>query len=133
MKYFELWLDESGDFEKDAEKIKKGFNCSFVGGILAEKGAITNNDINLLIQNDFFHCCENNEKTEQFEIFKKITALNCRFVIFNNTECIYTVDNNLTYQNIICEGIVRLLKTLKGMYGDIHVDIIIANRVDTTF
>lgn len=37
MKYFELWLDESGDFEYDAEKVKKGFNCSFVGGILTER------------------------------------------------------------------------------------------------
>lgn len=132
MKYFELWLDESGDFENDAEKISKGFNCSFVGGILAEKGSITSNDINILIKSDYFHCCEKKDKTEQFEIFRKITEFNCRFVIFSNTECIYTVDNNLTYQNIICEGIVRLLKKLKSMYGEIHLDILIANRVDTT-
>lgn len=132
MKYFELWLDESGDFEKDAEKMSKGFNCSFVGGILTEKGAISGKDIDILIKNDYFHCCENKDKCEQFEIFRKITEYNCRFVIFSNTECIYTVDNNLTYQNIICEGIVRLLKKLKGMYGEIHLDILIANRVDTT-
>lgn len=132
MKYFELWLDESGDFEKDADKVKRGLNCSFVGGILTEKGAITNNDINNLIKSDFFHCCEKNDKCEQFEIFRKMTDYNCRFVIFNNTECIYTVDNNLTYQNIICEGIVKLLKNLKGTYGEVHLDILIANRVDTT-
>lgn len=132
MKYFELWLDESGDFENDEQKVKKGFNCSFVGGILVEKGAITNNDINLLLRDDFFHCCEKNDKSEQFEIFKKITGYDCRFVVFSNKECIYTVDNNLTYQNIICEGIVRLMKNLKSTYREIHLDIIIANRVDTT-
>lgn len=132
MKYFELWLDESGDFENDAEKMSKGFNCSFVGGILTEKGTISGSDINILIRNDYFHCCETKDKSEQFGIFKKITEYNCRFVIFSNTECIYTVDNNLTYQNIICEGIVKLLKYLKGKYGEIHLDILIANRVDTT-
>lgn len=131
MKYFELWLDESGDFENDAKKIKKGFNCSFVGGILSEKGAL-NGIANELIKSDRFHCCENSDKSEQFEIFKRLAELECRFVIFSNTECIYTVDNNLTYQNIICEGIVKLLKYLKGKYGEIHLDILIANRVDTT-
>ncbi|MGN0689207.1 MAG: hypothetical protein ACI4KH_02170, partial [Oscillospiraceae bacterium] len=132
MKHFELWLDESGDFKKDADKVKKGFNCSFVGGVLSEKGAITANDINNLIASDYFHCCEQKDKSEQFEIFRKIARHSCRFVVFNNTECIYTVDNNLTYQNIICEGIIKLLKSLKGAYGDIHLDILIANRVDTT-
>lgn len=132
MKHFELWLDESGDFKKDADKVKKGFNCSFVGGVLSEKGTITSNDINNLITSDYFHCCEKKDKSEQFDIFRKIAHHNCRFVVFNNTECIYTVDNNLTYQNIICEGIIKLLKSLKGAYGDIHLDILIANRVDTT-
>ena len=132
MKYLELWLDESGDFEKDYEKVKKGYNCSFVGGILCEKGTVTGNSINSLIKGDFFHCCETKDKSEQFDIFSRISELCCNFVIFSNTECIYTVDNNLTYQNIICEGIVKLLKYLKGKYGEIHLDILIANRVDTT-
>lgn len=130
MKYFELWLDESGDFEYDAEKVKKGFNCSFVGGILTEKSSVQK--VNDLLEKEYFHCCENKDKSEQFEIFRRITELDCKFVIFNNTECIYTVDNNLTYQNIICEGIIKLLKRLKGQYGEFHLDIIIANRVDTT-
>lgn len=132
MRYFELWLDESGDFEKDADKVRKGLNCSFVGGILTEKTTASDIDVNSLVREDFFHSCENKDKSEQFGIFRKLSESSCRFVVFNNEECIYTVDNNLTYQNIICEGIVKLLKELKSSYGEIHLDILIANRVDTT-
>ncbi len=71
MKYFELWLDESGDFEYDAEKVKKGFNCSFVGGILTEKGSPAQK-INDLLEKEYFHCCENNDKSYFISFARKI-------------------------------------------------------------
>lgn len=38
MKKYELWLDESGEFENDKKNVEKNFQPSLIGGVLFEKG-----------------------------------------------------------------------------------------------
>lgn len=132
MKKFKLWLDETGDFHNDIEKRKKNWNPSFIGGILIEENALPNSEINKIIPEEKFHSTEEKDKQIQYGHFEKIVQCKTRFVVFENKECIMIIDNNLTYQNIMAEGIVRLIKYLKSENQDIKLDILIANRTDTT-
>lgn len=139
VKEFELWLDESGDFNNDIQKIKKGLKPSLIGGLLVEKGKFKEKIINEIIPDDFSHATEGDREI-QFDQFKKIVANATekngfvRFVVFNNEECILVIDNNITYQNIMAVGIIETIKWLKETYNrdKIKLNVIIANRVDTT-
>ena len=51
--YFELWLDESGDFFTDTEK--KWLNPSLVGGILIKRGLIDEYAAGKIIGRDHVH------------------------------------------------------------------------------
>jgi len=33
MKRFELWLDESGEFDNDRQKVRRGMSVSHIGGL----------------------------------------------------------------------------------------------------
>lgn len=52
-KIFSLWLDESGDFDKDDKNKRK--NPSLVGGVLFEKENIKDSVINAIIPEKTFH------------------------------------------------------------------------------
>ena len=47
MREYELWLDESGDFEPDSQTHKKRYP-SMVGGVLIEKGRLSDDEIRRL-------------------------------------------------------------------------------------
>ena len=51
MREYELWLDESGDFEPDSQTHKKRYP-SMVGGVLIEKGRLSDNEIHRLANPD---------------------------------------------------------------------------------
>lgn len=136
---FELWLDESGDFDNDKQKVQRGWKPSLIGGILVEKGKFKDEIINEIIPDAFSHAKEEEIQT-QFGKFEKIvenaTKKNgfVRFVVFNNEECIMVIDNNITYHNIMAGGILETIKWLKETYNknNIKLNVVIANRVDTT-
>lgn len=141
VKEFELWLDESGDFDNDEQKVKRGLKPSLIGGVLVEKGKF-DKKIDSIISNDsnsFSHATEENAQI-QFDKFEKIIENAkpengfVRFVVFNNEECIMVIDNNITYQNIMAGGIPETIKWLKETYNrdTIKLNVIIANRVNTT-
>lgn len=135
MRKFELWLDESGNFDNDSEKIKIGKNPSLVGGLLIENNTFPSNYINAIIpETKTYHSTNENDQLDRFrQIDKKLYLNNAnQFVVFSNQECIMILDNNLTYLNIISEGILQLIKQLKAQYGEIFLRVIIANRVNTT-
>ena len=135
MKRFELWLDESGDFDNDIEKSGKGANPSLVGGLLLETGSFPETSIQFVLPEEgTYHSV--NEK-DQLQRFRKIEGKLFRndanrIVVFSNQERIMILDNNLTYLNIISEGIFQLIKHLKALYGEVYLKVIIANRVNTT-
>lgn len=133
---FELWLDESGDFENDAKAVNAGKKPSLIGGLLVKKGTFSEVAINTVIP-ESFHATKEKNPVIVARKFKSICDIifkdaDNRFVVFNNEEKILILDNNLTYQNILIEGIVKLLNWMKIEYQHFHLDMIIANRVDTT-
>ena len=135
MKNYELWLDESGDFNNDQNKTRSDANPSLIGGLLIENRTFPDSYVNsILPEEGTYHSVNENDQLVRFrQIEEKIfkNAFN-RFVVFSNQERIMILDNNLTYLNIISEGILQLIKHLKAQYGEIYLRVIIANRVDTT-
>lgn len=137
---FKLWLDESGDFKNDEEKRKEGKNPSLIGGILVEERYFKNDLVERIIPQDRFHATEASVG-KRFEIFQKIVEqfpkcaerdIFFRLVVFSNEECIMVLNDNLTYQNIMAEGIVQTIKRLKREFGEIKLEVLIANRVKDT-
>src|SRR5690625_45959 len=123
----ELWLDESGDFESDDQE---HLNPSLVGGVLVERGAITEEIAREMIGKDFVHY--NKEPgTKNIELLKKIKALNDHFVVFENKERLKIIDSDTTYLNVLAEGIIRLLLHLSAVYGNFQLHILIATRKNT--
>lgn len=135
MRKFELWLDESGDFNNDAQKTGNGANPSLVGGLLIENNTFPESYINAILPEvGTYHSVNENDQLDRFKMIDERLYKNeaNRIVVFSNQECIMILDNNLTYLNIISEGILQLIKQLKAQYGEIFLRVIIANRVNTT-
>ena len=131
MKIFNLWLDESGDFRNDDKK-KKNELPSLVGGILTEGGSFSDQAVqSILPEEGTYHSVERNDQLDRFRRIREklFVNRNNRFVVFNNQECVMIVDNNLTYLNIIAEGILQLIKDLKTRYGNIRLNILTWNHL----
>ena len=129
MKQFELWLDESGEFDNDKQKARRGMSVSHIGGLLVESGTFPLSQVERIIQEDFFHSTEQTDTDLQFARFQKLAETDARFVLFQNEECILVLDHNLTYQNMMAEGLMKLIRRLKSRYGEIRLRILIANRI----
>lgn len=135
MKSYELWLDESGDFNNDQNKTRKDANPSLIGGLLIENRTFPDSYVNsILPEEGTYHSVNESDQLVRFRQIEKKLFKNSfnKFIVFSNQERIMILDNNLTYLNIISEGILQLIKHLKAQYGEIHLKIVIANRVDTT-
>jgi len=63
---FVLYLDESGDFQNDIEKKKRGWLPSLIGGVLFEKNNFTMRNIEDIITQNYVHCTELKDKEKQF-------------------------------------------------------------------
>ena len=103
-----------------------------VGGLLCDENMLTRALLMELVPEDS-HACEdhNPENPNKLE-----TLLNrgVRFVLFENRERIFIVDGDVTYLNIISEGLIKLFRDLKCETNDekIKLSILIATRRDNT-
>lgn len=132
-KVFELWLDESGSFEKDNKIKKKEIKPSLIGGILFERNKFGKNAANKIIpEGDVWHSTETHDKELQFDKFKMLVESPVTLIIFNNEERIFVLNDEITYLNIIANGISQLLNDLLTRYDDVFLDIHIANRRRST-
>jgi len=123
----ELWLDESGDFTSDH---KPHLNPSLVGGVLIEKGQITENKARQITGKDYVHF--NEEKgMENLKLLEQLKQLQAELVIFQNKERLMIIDSDTTYLNVLAEGIIQLLLQLSANYGDFQLDITVATRKNT--
>lgn len=127
-KEFYLYLDESGDFTNDRETAgKRNWSPSVIGGVLTENADLPSKAKAIFSKHPFHGTDESPDAV--FEKFQAIEQLPLRFVFFSNQERIKVINNNLTYQNIIAEGIVQLMVKLMAMHGDIKLNIKIATRI----
>ncbi|WP_066255635.1 hypothetical protein [Neobacillus drentensis] len=120
----ELWLDESGDFVSDH---KTYLNPSLVGGVLIEKGKITEESARQIIGKEYIHFNEESGN-ENLAMLEEVRRKNGEFVIFQNKERVKIIDSDTTYLNVLAEGIIQLLLRLSAIYGDFQLDIIVATR-----
>lgn len=129
MKKIFLYLDESGNFEKDG---RMRDNPSLVGGYLKYDQPMTDEEAEAICQGKKIH----SYKLPPLEFASlaistlgKMQREGCYFVIFENKERLEIVDGDTTYLNIISEGVVQLMQLLKSRFGQIEFNLLIALRV----
>ena len=135
MKRFELWLDESGDFSNDKKKVERNEKPSLVGGLLIGNNTFADQEVSMILPEEgTYHSVDMNDQLARFRKIDErlFRAPENKLVVFSNQECIMILDNNITYLNIISQGILQILKYLNAQYGDVFLRVVIANRVDTT-
>lgn len=124
---YELYLDESGNFEDD--DLKKGHTPSFVGGVLCLSQSMTPSAIDRLVSGTI-HAMEYYDKERFFWIIEELKRLGSRIVLFENNERVRVMDGDTTYLNIITEGLTKLLRDLhnESPQAKIEINILIATR-----
>ena len=126
-KQFELYLDESGDFNEGTPGHTVRQEPSMVGGILCRPGWMKTDRLNKLFRGKI-HACSGYQK-RFLDILQDAKNAGCSFVVFENTERIRIVDTNITYANIISEGLVHLFRDLAIEYPDgVNIKVVIAQR-----
>ena len=74
------------------------------------------------------HACRG-YKPSYLELIQNARNEGCRFIVFENIEKIMVIDSNITYINIISEGLVHLFRDLAMEYpAGVHIKVIIAQR-----
>lgn len=131
-KKYDLFIDESGDFNDAAGQGKPFRSMSLVGGILVEQGQLTNELVMKLLPEPV-HCCESYEK-RYLDVLDEMRQAEAKFIIFQNREQIQIVNGDTTYLNILAEGLVQLFQDLKLNYpkDTVHVNVQIAVRKNMT-
>ena len=150
MRTYQLFLDESGQFKENNSNGKRKQDPSIVGGYLAlNKNCNTYWAKKLLkkikestsafsnISIDPFH----GMKTADSNLSAFITSLlqelcsdeRVCLVEFKNERGLDIVNSDITYLNVLTEGIIQLiLGLMKETDNEIHLDIDFAQRVDVT-
>ena len=111
MKRFELWLDESGDFSNDQRKVERNEKPSLVGGLLIENNTFADQEISMILpEAGTYHSVDMKDQLARFRKIDERLFRNPanRLVVFSNQECIMILDNNITYLNIISQGILQI-------------------------
>lgn len=104
---FDFYIDESGSFEDSQSE------ASLVGGLLVKTGYLTDEKIKGLLPS-FVHCCEmdNRDREKCLSALEVVKSEGARFVIFENKERINVINGDITYLNIISEGLLQLFSDL---------------------
>ncbi|RKD71375.1 hypothetical protein ATL39_2771 [Sinobaca qinghaiensis] len=138
---YELWLDESGDFEKDL--IGKEVP-SLVGGFLCSAGSINKEAANKILAQarmktpsipKWVHSTDIKGKKYgvfAIEVLQQLVSQDMKLVIFENQEKLKVVNSDVTYIHILSEGIVQLFQTLAMEEEEMDLHIIAANRMKAT-
>lgn len=124
---FDLFLDESGSFNDEYVDQTKPTETSLVGGLLVPAGLMSE-DYSLSLLPYHVHCCHEYKKY-YLDVLDKLKKKKARFVIFENKERIKVINGDITYLNIISEGLVKLFRDLSSDYqNNVSVRVVIAIR-----
>ena len=134
MNKYDLWLDESGTFDKE-DQITRNRYPSLVGGILIQKGLLTDSDITRLVGQSMLQQRSHGttmSRRERHEVMvpalKEIVERGGHLVIFENREHIDYYENRDLYLRMLAGGLLRLLEKLSAD-GEFQIDICIAKRL----
>lgn len=135
MRDFELWLDESGDFEAETQRNTK-LNPSLIGGILIEKNQFTNSDITRFVADEkadgtpHAMCFDRPEMRDiVIPALEHMCSLGGRLVYFENRERIDTYSVRELYLRLMAHGLVQLIRFL-SREGAFVLDVMIAARYE---
>lgn len=128
-KNYELWLDESGNFENQKNMDR---NPSLVGGILIEKENINYNAIENYFKEKDSHACEikGNKSQTVMPALKWIQEQGAHFVCFENKERVEESSGRALYMRIFTSGIIQLLRELSSEGEGFSLNILAALRID---
>ena len=127
-KRYDLYIDESGTFNDDRIDINNPMERSMVGGVLCDPEWMTKEKMNELLPGNRVHCCSHYNK-RYLNMLQTLTDYGCRLVVFENRERIKVIDTNITYINIISEGLVKVLRDLAIENKDgVEIQVVIAQR-----
>ena len=132
MREYELWLDESGDFEPDSQTHKKRYP-SIVGGVLIEKGRLSDNEIRRLANPDpgagIPHAVDMKDKVESVILpaLETLCAHGGKLVYFENRERISHLGNRELYCRVLAAGLLQLTQYLSAA-GPFALDVFVAVR-----
>lgn len=124
---YNLFLDESGSFGSDNKGL--GYNeYSLVGGLLCNQNYMTDERANKLLPSRV-HCCEYYNK-DYLKVLETLHKDGCHFVVFENREQLRSINSDITYLNVLSEGLVQLLRNirLENPNDDIALRVTIALR-----
>ena len=135
MRDFELWLDESGDFEAETQRNMK-LTPSLIGGILIEKNQYTNAGITQLVADDkadgtpHAMCFDRPEMRDiVIPALEHMCALGGKLVYFENRERIDSYSVRELYLRLMAYGLVQLIRYL-SREGAFVLDVMIAARYE---
>ena len=124
---FDLYLDESGSFNDEYVDQSKPTETSLVGGLLVPAGMMTE-DYSQQLLPYHVHCCLEYKKY-YLDVLETLKKQKARFVIFENKERLKVVNSDITYLNIISEGLVKLFRDLSSEnHNNVSVNVFVATR-----
>lgn len=127
---YELWLDESGNFEDDASRNNPYLEGSLVGGVLIKKEFVDRQKLEEILDRPIHACELSNEKYREIVLpkLRAIKELGGNLIIFHNKNKEKILSSDTTYINVFAEGIIKLLKKLRVPKERINLDIYYATR-----
>ncbi|MCR5033221.1 MAG: hypothetical protein K6A92_10200 [Lachnospiraceae bacterium] len=138
MKKYYLYVDESGDFEKDGENLQK--NPSLVGGLLWARDDMPD-DADFCRETAAVFG-EDNHATELtpeekgklvYALLKKAKEFPVEFVIFENDARARILSGTQTYLTVITEGVLQLLKKLVILEDEpVELEVVAGFKKDTS-
>lgn len=139
MRKYYVYLDESGDFDKDLDP-DKGLNPSLVGGFFYDKEKMPNTNAleNCIssIMKDENHATEIRGEKKGELVHRMLTTakdFSIEYVIFQNDVKRKIVNSTQTYLTVITEGLIQLMKSLVISENDaIELNVIAGFKKDTT-
>lgn len=140
MKYYQLYLDESGSFKEAhgrTPSIVAGYltsrklNQNWVTGLM-EKVKHSKRDYKNININYFHGKDEKNQHLQEYvtDLICQLCANDIRLVEFKNRRNFNIIDSDVTYLNVFVQGIIQLIRYLLSETRDrITLEIIYAHRI----
>lgn len=125
---FELYLDESGDFNDIFPGKPYPEDRSLVGGMLVNPDRVKKERLKRMYPGKV-HCSEKGFDSTYITQMETLKAEGNQIIIFENSEMLKIVNPQRTYLNIICEGLIKLFRDLSIEYPDgVSVHVVIAQK-----
>ena len=138
MKKYKLFLDESGDFDRDLNP-QSNRNPSLVGGFLVEESRFHENSFNGMItgiigkKNHATELSGSEKGLLVYELLTQAKEQELEFVIFQNIEKKKLGNSTWTYLALLTEGIMQLTKYLVIKHAEqVELTVVAGFKKDTT-